>query len=139
MALMVYRQGESMSQVVMQMPPIHVLCVCVTCGCADAHTAAKENPQNQAIVQSRHRLACLCMQCSILDEVDAIVQVLKDVLKLARRHEVGIDSSYAALVLGVCGIVGFATSLDYRINIMDAATPCFLQHSLTGKASGRLY
>lgn len=66
-------------------------------------------------------------------------KVLKDVLKLARRHEVGIDSSYAALVLGVCVIVGFATSLDNRINIMDAATPCFLQHSLTGKASGRLY
>lgn len=69
----------------------------------------------------------------------ADVQVLKDVLKLARRHEVGIDSSYAALVLGVCVIVGFATSLDRRINIMDAATPCFLQHSLTGKATGRLY
>lgn len=69
----------------------------------------------------------------------ATLQVLKDVLKLARRHEVGIDSSYAALVLGVCVIVGFATSLDNRINIMDAATPCFLQHSLTGKASGRLY
>ena len=67
------------------------------------------------------------------------IQVLKDVLKLARRHEVGIDSSYAALVLGVCVIVGFATSLDNRINIMDAATACFLQHSLTGKASGRLY
>ena len=67
------------------------------------------------------------------------VQVLKDVLKLARRHEVGIDSSYAALVLGVCVIVGFATSLDGRINIMDAATPCFLQHSLTGKATGLLY
>jgi len=66
-------------------------------------------------------------------------QVLKDVLKLARRHEVGIDSSYAALVLGVCVIVGFATSLDNRINIMDAATSCFLQHSLTGKATGRLY
>lgn len=66
-------------------------------------------------------------------------QVLKDVLKLARQHEVGIDSSYAALVLGVCVIVGFATSLDKRINIMDAATSCFLQHSLTGKAEGRLY
>ncbi|KAL0050818.1 hypothetical protein WJX82_007739 [Trebouxia sp. C0006] len=72
------------------------------------------------------------------DGID-VDKVLKDVLKLARRHEVGIDSSYAALVLGVCVIVGFATSLDNRINIMDAATSCFLQHSLTGKATGRLY
>ncbi len=67
------------------------------------------------------------------------VQVLKQVLRLARRHEISIDSSYAALVLGVCVIVGFATSLDPRVNIMDAATPLFLQHSLTGRGQGRLY
>ena len=80
-------------------------------------------------MQEFHRTDCMFIY----------TQVLKDVLKLARKHEVGIDSSYAALVLGVCVIVGFATSLDRRINIMDAATPCFLQHSLTGKATGRLY
>lgn len=50
-----------------------------------------------------------------------------------------IDSNYAALVVGVCVIVGFATSLDRRVNLMDAATPCFLYHALTGRVSGRLY
>jgi aarF domain-containing kinase len=65
--------------------------------------------------------------------------VLKSVLKLARKHEVGIDSSYAALVLGVCVIVGFATSLDPKVNIMDAAIPCLMQYSLTGRITGRLY
>jgi len=40
--------------------------------------------------------------------------------------QVSIDSNYAALVIGVCVIVGFATSLDKRVNLMDAATPCFL-------------
>ena len=50
-----------------------------------------------------------------------------------------IDSNYAALVVGVCVIVGFATSLDRRVNLMDVATPCFLYHALTGRVSGRLY
>lgn len=53
--------------------------------------------------------------------------------------QVSIDSNYAALVVGVCVIVGFATSLDRRVNLMDAATPCFLYHALTGRVSGRLY
>ena len=35
--------------------------------------------------------------------------------------------------------VGFATSLDRRVNLMDAATPCFLYHALTGRVNGRLY
>jgi hypothetical protein len=35
--------------------------------------------------------------------------------------------------------VGFATSLDRRVNLMDAAAPCFLYHTLTGRVSGRLY
>jgi aarF domain-containing kinase len=65
--------------------------------------------------------------------------VMKSVLQLARRHEVSIDSNYAALCIGVCVIVGFATSLDPRLNLMDAATPCFLFHALTGRVSGRLY
>lgn len=53
--------------------------------------------------------------------------------------QVSIDSNYAALVVGVCVIVGFATSLDRRVNLMDAATPCFLFYSLIGRVSGRLY
>lgn len=65
--------------------------------------------------------------------------VMKAVLHLARQFEVAIDSQYAELVIGVCVIVGFATSLDPRVNLMDAATPCFLYYTLTGRVSGRLY
>ena len=38
--------------------------------------------------------------------------MMKATLKVARAHEVTIDSSYAALVIGVCVLVGFATALD---------------------------
>lgn len=65
--------------------------------------------------------------------------VLKAVLKLARKHEVAIDSSYAALVLGVCVIVGFATGLDPKVNLMDAATPCLFANDLFGKVPNNLY
>lgn len=50
-----------------------------------------------------------------------------------------IDSNYAALVVGICVLVGFATSLDPNVNLMDAATPCLLYYSLTGRVTGRLY
>lgn len=58
--------------------------------------------------------------------------VMKSVLRLARQHEVTIDSRYASLVLGVCVLVGFATSLDPGINLMDAAAPCLFAYTLTG-------
>ena len=64
---------------------------------------------------------------------------MKEVLRVSRVHEVTVDSRYAALVVGVCVIVGFATSLDPNVNIMDAAAPCLLLHSLTGRVIGRLY
>ena len=66
-------------------------------------------------------------------------QVLKAALHLARKHEVTIDSSYAALIVGVCVIVGFATALDPQLNLMDAATPAFFISDLTGRIAGRLY
>jgi aarF domain-containing kinase len=66
-------------------------------------------------------------------------RVMKSILHLARKHEVSIDSGYAALVVGVCVIVGFATGLDPRVNLMDAATPCMLYYNLTGRVAGRLY
>ncbi len=53
--------------------------------------------------------------------------------------QVQIDSCYAALVVGICVLVGFATSLDPRVNLMDAAAPCLLYYSLTGRMTGRLY
>lgn len=65
--------------------------------------------------------------------------VMKAVLKLACQHEVTIDSSYASLAIAVCVIVGFATSLDPNVNLLDAATPCLLAYALTGKVMGRLY
>lgn len=66
-------------------------------------------------------------------------QVLKAMLQLARKHEVTVDSGYAALVIGVCVLVGFATSLDPSVNLMDAALPAFLINDLTGRIAGRLY
>lgn len=68
-----------------------------------------------------------------------MLQVMKAILGLARQHEVVVDSSYAALVVGVCVIVGFATSLDPGVNLMDAATPALLMHNLTGHIIGQLY
>lgn len=62
-------------------------------------------------------------------------QVLKSTLHLARKHEVTIDSNYAALVLSIVVLTGFATSLDPCVNLMDAATPCLLAYQLTGRVS----
>ena len=67
------------------------------------------------------------------------LQVMKSTLRIARQFEVSIDSSYAALVIGVVVLVGFATSMDPAVNLMDAAAPAFLQSNLLGKVSGRLY
>jgi aarF domain-containing kinase len=61
------------------------------------------------------------------------------VLGLARRYQVNIDSSYASLVIAVAVITGFATALDPEVNLMDAATPTLLAYSLTGRVFGRLY
>ena len=67
------------------------------------------------------------------------MQVMKSVLRIAKEFEVSIDSSYAALVIGMVVLVGFATSMDPAVNLMDAAAPAFLQSNLLGKVSGRLY
>ena len=77
------------------------------------------------------------MMCS--KPMYACMQVMKAILQLARQHGVDIDSSYAALVVGVCVIVGFASSLDPGLNLMDAALPAFMMHNLTGRIIGRLY
>jgi hypothetical protein len=42
-------------------------------------------------------------------DMDAL---LKDILRLARKYEVAIDSCFASLLIAVCVLVGFATSLD---------------------------
>lgn len=66
-------------------------------------------------------------------------KIIKSVLALSRKHQVSISSKYAALVIGVCIIVGFATGLDPRVNVMDAATPVLLTYALTGRVMGRMY
>ncbi|GAX75750.1 hypothetical protein CEUSTIGMA_g3193.t1 [Chlamydomonas eustigma] len=79
-------------------------------------------------------------ECDIFrDKGIDLDKVMKEVLRISREHEVTVDSSYASLVIGVCVIVGFATSLDPEVNIMDAAAPCLLLHALTGGVMGRLY
>lgn len=84
--------------------------------------------------------ALFVQRCNIhsLEGID-LDNVLKDVLRLARKHEVAIDSSYASLVIAVCVLVGFAASLDPSVNLADAAAPCLLAYSLTGRIIGRVY
>ena len=65
--------------------------------------------------------------------------VLKGMLRLARAHGVTVDSCYAALVVGVCVIVGFGAALDGETNLMDAAAPALFSYNLTGRVLGRLY
>ena len=65
-------------------------------------------------------------------------RVMKSILKLLRKHEVTIDSCYAALCISICVIIGFATSLDPAVNVIDAATSCILAWRLTGKVMGTL-
>eukprot|EP00798_Chlamydomonas_sp_ICE-L_P015242 gene15242-21324_t len=66
-------------------------------------------------------------------------RVMKAVLRLCSEHEVSVDSSYASLVIAVCVIVGFATSLDPEVNIIDAAASCLLYYNLSGRVMGRMY
>lgn len=66
-------------------------------------------------------------------------RAMKSTLALARKHGVTVDSAYASLVVGVCVIVGFATSLDPNVNLVDAAAPCFLAFNLTGRVISRMY
>ena len=75
--------------------------------------------------------------CSTVARMHA--QVMKSLLGLAREYEVSIDSSYAALVVGVCVIVGFASNLDPNLNLMNAAVPAFFMNNLTGRIIGQLY
>ncbi|KAK9908907.1 hypothetical protein WJX75_004527 [Coccomyxa subellipsoidea] len=89
----------------------------------------------QADMTAMFRRECNIYSASGVD----VDRVLKSALHLARKHEVVIDSSYAALVVGVCVIVGFATALDPAVNLIDAATPAFFINDLTGRIAGRLY
>jgi hypothetical protein len=81
-----------------------------------------------------HPLSGPCTPCWL-----AHPQVMKAVLRLACEWGVSVDSGYATLAIAVCVLVGFATSLDPAVNLMDAATPCLLAHTLTGRVVGRLY
>ena len=65
--------------------------------------------------------------------------VLKGCLRTARAHGVRFDSGYAALLVGLVVIVGFAKALDEGTNLADAATPAMLAYCVTGRALGRLF
>lgn len=65
--------------------------------------------------------------------------VMKQVLSVCRKHCVTIDSGYASLAIAVCVLMGFATSLDDQVNIIDAAAPALLYFCLSGRLMGRLY
>ena len=92
----------------------------------------------------RERLAAARASGAILDDptqsrgVDLDV-VLQSTLALCRVHGLAVSSQYAALVVGVCVIVGFATALDPGVNLMDASVPCLLAYAITGRVLGGLY
>jgi predicted unusual protein kinase regulating ubiquinone biosynthesis (AarF/ABC1/UbiB family) len=95
-------------------------------------------PDPEALTADVCRLAA--QRCDVHSSAGVDLDgVMKEVLRLARKHQVTIDSSYASLVIAVCVIVGFATSLDPRVNLVDAAVPALLMHNLTGRVMGRLY
>ena len=65
--------------------------------------------------------------------------LLKDVMQLFRKHAVSIDGIYASLVVSMCVLVGFATSLDPEINLYEVAAPSVMAFALTGDVMGRLF
>lgn len=65
--------------------------------------------------------------------------LLKDVMQLFRKHAVSIDGIYASLVVSLCVLVGFATSLDPDINLYEVAAPSVMAFALTGDVIGRLF
>ena len=65
--------------------------------------------------------------------------LLKDVMQLFRKHTVSIDGIYASLVVSMCVLVGFATSLDPEINLYEVAAPSVMAFALTGDVMGRLF
>lgn len=80
----------------------------------------------------RDMAALYAAHCDIRRGVD-VDYVLKEILRVARRHEVAVDGSLASLIIGVVVITGFATSLDPGVNLIDAAVPAFLAYNLTGR------
>ena len=69
-------------------------------------------------------------------DLDAL---LKDVMRLFRKYSVSVDGVYASLIVSLCVLVGFATSLDPNINLFEVATPAVMAYALTGNVVGRLF
>lgn len=65
--------------------------------------------------------------------------LLKEIMQLFRKHSVSIDGIYASLVVSLCVLVGFATSLDPEINLFEVAAPSVMAFALTGNVVGRLF
>ena len=66
-------------------------------------------------------------------------ELLKEIMQLFRKHSVSIDGIYASLVVSLCVLVGFATSLDPEINLFEVAAPSVMAFALTGNVVGRLF
>jgi len=66
-------------------------------------------------------------------------ELLKEIMRLFRKHGVSIDGVYASLVVSLCVLVGFATSLDPQVNLFEVAAPSVMAFALTGDVMGRLF
>ena len=66
-------------------------------------------------------------------------ELLKEIMQLFRKHSVSIDGIYASLIVSLCVLVGFATSLDPEINLFEVAAPSVMAFALTGNVVGRLF
>ena len=78
-------------------------------------------------------------RCALRRESVDIDDVLKRVMGLLRRRGVSVDAVYASLVVSLCVLVGFATSLDEHLNLFEVAVAAFLSYSVTGDVVGKLY
>ena len=54
-------------------------------------------------------------------------------------RRVSIDAVYAALIVSLCVLVGFASALDPRLNMFDVAIAAFVSYSVTGEVVGKLF
>jgi len=66
-------------------------------------------------------------------------ELLKEIMRLFRKHGVSIDGVYASLVVSLCVLVGFATSLDPQVNLFEVAAPSVMAFALIGYVMGRLF
>eukprot|EP00898_Chlorokybus_atmophyticus_P002550 jgi/Chlat1/3296/Chrsp22S03447 len=102
-----------------------------------AGTRPQQCPDPLALVADMQ--AFFDLECNLAEKPIDLDLVMKQVLKIAAAHSCTVDPAYASLVIGLCVLVGFATTLDPQLSLMDPATPTLLAYNLTGRIIGRLY